>query len=230
MNGYFHVSSEGNAPCSVLVSLKYTSRTRTRYQITISFLSHRRYISRNTSSTLFLMCSWRTSTGAYAQITWCLFTVHILRSGAVGAAVWQFCCCCSSQLKERCLWSGDPEPAEVSESQPRLRLQMICYFREFRVMVNNLCCVISGKQRCWTTLRTRVRTRSCRTPRGRPTSCSFPWRRRRTCPPGLSSPRYCVRARAPTESSHFNFCPSCISIVRKSVCCVFVSWNELWCF
>lgn len=121
MNGYFHVRSEGNAPCSVLVSLKYTSRTRTRYQITISFLSHRRYISRNTSSTLFLMCSWRTSTGACTQITWCLFTVvHILRSGAVGAAVWQFCCCCSSQLKERCLWSGDPEPAEVSESQPRL--------------------------------------------------------------------------------------------------------------
>lgn len=96
-----------------------------------------------------------------------------------------------------------------------LRLQMICYFREFRMTVNNLCCVISGKQRCWTTLRTRVRTRSCRTPRGRPTSCSFPWRRRRTCPPGLSSPRYCVRARAPAECSHFNFRPSCISIVRK---------------
>lgn len=35
MNGYFHVSSEGNAPCSVSVSLKYTSRTRTRYQITL---------------------------------------------------------------------------------------------------------------------------------------------------------------------------------------------------
>lgn len=101
----------------------------------------------------------------------------------------------------------------------------LCYWRKFRMTMNDniiIMCVISGKQRCWTTLRTRVRTRSCRTLRGRPTSCSFRWRRRRTCPPGLSSPRYSVRARPPAESSHCHFCPSCILIVRKSMFYVFV--------
>lgn len=57
-------------------------------------------------------------------------------------------------------------------------------------------CVLPGRRRCWTTLRTRVRTRSCRTLRGKSTSCSLKWRQRRTHLPGLSSPRYTVRTGA----------------------------------
>lgn len=52
MNGYFHVSSEGNAPCSVLVSLKYTSRTRTRYQITIFSVSQEVYFKKHKFNTV----------------------------------------------------------------------------------------------------------------------------------------------------------------------------------
>lgn len=65
-------------------------------------------------------------------------------------------------------------------------------------MLHNLWCVCvhvtPGKQRCWTTLRTHVRTHSCQTLRGRPMSCSLRWRQRRIHPPGQSSPRYSVRA------------------------------------
>lgn len=52
MNGYFHVSSEGNTPCSVLVSLKYTSRTRTRYQITIFSVSQEVYFKKHKFNTV----------------------------------------------------------------------------------------------------------------------------------------------------------------------------------
>lgn len=148
---------------------------------------YRKFTLKSTSSTQFLMYRWKTLTG----INSFLFSLETLSISSVLSVENIYLLHISStgifssylQFKERRLWDWNPEPATVIFW--RCCSFTECYTLRYYTTCNNPC-VCAVRLRCWTTVKTHVKTHSSQTLREKPLWCSSKWSRRRTQTPGLN--------------------------------------------